>query len=179
MTRADLVKAEWQREPGEGWKTLAERMEALSRDLEASAAAQAEVPDELRPNEQVVEAARRLSRSTSLSRRQEDVTEILGYVNTIIDRAAVPSWAYDPSFDMSGITRAYDLYVQASASTFRPDVEAAITLLSRIEGRVQRALAYWHKHRGTDQGGPAYNVGAGADADGVAEPDRLPARAQP
>lgn len=55
--------------------------------------------------------------------------------------------SYDPSNDMAGLPRLFDQYVQATASTFRPDIEKAIDLTQEIESRAARALAYWHRRK--------------------------------
>ena len=38
MSQTDMVKADWQRDPAEGWKSLAERMEAVARSMECAIA---------------------------------------------------------------------------------------------------------------------------------------------
>lgn len=55
--------------------------------------------------------------------------------------------SYDPSNDMAGFTKVYDKYVQATASTFRPDIEAAIRLAEELENRAARVRAYWQARK--------------------------------
>ena len=52
---------------------------------------------------------------------------------------------YDPSNDMAGFTKVYDKYVQAVASTYRPQIDDAITHATDLENRAARARAYWQR----------------------------------
>lgn len=55
--------------------------------------------------------------------------------------------SYDPSNDMAGFMKIYDEYVQATASTFRPDIEKAIRLAEELENRASRARSYWQSRK--------------------------------
>lgn len=51
--------------------------------------------------------------------------------------------SYDPSNDMAGFQRLYDQYMQATASTYRPNVKEASRLARELEERAKRVREYW------------------------------------
>ena len=55
--------------------------------------------------------------------------------------------SYDPSNDMAGFPKLFDKYMQATASTFRPNVEEAIRIAEELENRASRVRSYWQSRK--------------------------------
>ena len=55
--------------------------------------------------------------------------------------------SYDPANDMAGLLRVFDEYVQATASSYRPDIDKAIDRAEELAVRALRAANYWHTRK--------------------------------